>query len=116
MKKSVELISVFYQLHNKFPYLHSYHYSRNFNENGSIEQSFKIILCDYPYYEDDKKLAITFSNVIDLKIGNTGGIVGLFIDIADISNYQWEGMKYKVKEEEEETFTFYCKSFEFEVF
>lgn len=116
MKKSVELISAFYLQHNKFPYLHSYHYSRNFNENGSIEQSFKIILCDYPYYEDDQKLAVTFFDVSELKIGNTGGILGLFIEITDISNYQWEGIKYKVKEEEEETFAFYCKSFEFEVF
>ena len=115
MNKSVELISAFYLLHDKFRYLHSYNYARNFNEDGSIEQNLKITLCDYPYYEDNLKLTATFFNVSDLKIGNTGGISKLFVDINDISSSQLEGINYKVKEEEDETFMFYCKIFEFEV-
>ncbi|WP_141503077.1 hypothetical protein [Paenibacillus luteus] len=115
MGKSVELISAFSLVHHQFRYLHSYHYVRNFREDGGIEQNFKITLCDYPYYEDDPKLEVTFFSVSDLKIGDIGSLFCLYIEISDISNYQLEAINYRVKEEEEETFAFDCKSFEIKV-
>ncbi|MGO4545383.1 hypothetical protein AB4Z29_11315 [Paenibacillus sp. 2TAB23] len=115
MKKSLELISSFNVLHDQFRYLHSYHYSRKFSEDGGIEQNFIITLCNYPYYENDQILAVTFLNVFELKIGNIWGILNLYIDIVDISKDQLEGIRFKVKEDEEDSFSFYCQTFEFEV-
>lgn len=38
-----------------------------------------------------------------------------FIKIDSIKDSQWEGLTYKVKDEEEDTFSFLCKNFEVDV-
>ncbi|WP_341278970.1 hypothetical protein [Paenibacillus sp. FSL H8-0537] len=98
-----------------FRYLQSFHLARNFNVGKDEEDILIITLCDYPFYEGDQKLVITFTNIKDLKVGDVWGIVDLEINILDISDHQLEGLKYRVKEEEYELFSFHCKSFDFEI-
>ena len=43
------------------------------------------------------------------------GLVKHYINITDVSDHQMEGIRYKVKEEENEVFSFYCRTFEYEI-
>ena len=45
---------------------------------------------------------------------NVDNMLALYIDVVDISEYQLENIYLKVQEEENNLFSFYCKSFEFE--
>jgi hypothetical protein len=115
MKKPDELISDFYCKQKKFGYLQSINLYRNIDEDGCSEYSLNIILCDYPYYEGDKKLLLTFLGVRSFKIGDLDGMFKLLVNITDISENQMEKINYKVKEEENEVFSFYCETFKFEI-
>ena len=115
MKKSNDLIFEFYQKQKEFGYLQSINLSRNIIEDGCSEYALNIILCDYPFYEGNQKLLLTFLGVRDFKIGNLEGLLKLLISITNMSENQMEGINYRVKEDENELFSFYCKTFEFEI-
>ena len=114
MDKLNNLISEFNRIQNEFGYLISIEFSREFNEMGATDYSVNAVLCNYP---DDRnaKILLSFTGVRNLKFGDLDGLVKNFISISDISTHQIEGVKYSVKEEENETFSFYCKSFSYEV-
>ncbi len=114
MKKFSDLVSEFYQKQKDFGYLQSINLSRDFNENGCSDYSLNIVLCSYPSYEGNQKLLLSFLGVRDFKIGDLDGLVKNFINITDISDQQMEGIKYRVKEDENGLFSFYCKSFGYE--
>jgi hypothetical protein len=115
MKKSTVLMSDYYQKQKEFGYLQSFNLYRNLNEVGCSEYDLNITLSDYPFYEGDHKLLITFSGVRNLRIGDFEGLFKLIINISNISKDQMEGINYKVKEEEYELFSFYCDKFNFEI-
>lgn len=115
MKKFSDSVSEFYKKQKDFGYLQSIDLRREFNENGCSDYSLHIVLCDYPYYEGNEKLLLTFLGVKNFKIGDLDGLVRQFINITDISDHQMEGIKYKVREEENGSFSFYCKTFEYEI-
>lgn len=115
MKKSNGLFSEFYQRQKEFGYLESINLSRNIKEDGCSDYSLNIVLKGYPFYEGDQTLILTFWGVRNLKIGDLDGLLKLLFSITDISESQMEGIKYRVKEDENELFSFYCKTFEFEI-
>ncbi|MDQ2087481.1 hypothetical protein RBH29_13700 [Herbivorax sp. ANBcel31] len=115
MVKSNNLISKFYQKQKQYGYLKSIELSREINDNGSSAYSLKIILCGYPFYEGEEQLLLIFFGVRDFKASELDGLCKTFINITDRSNQQLEGIKYRVKEDENEMFSFTCKSFEFKI-
>lgn len=115
MNKSKDFVFNFNQRQRDFGYLQSLHLSRNIGDDGCSEYSINITLCDYPFYEGDQKLVISFLGVRSLKIGELEGLYKLSININDVSEDQIEGINYKVKEEENEVFSFYCAEFEFQI-
>lgn len=115
MKNFSDVISEFYKKQKDFGYLQSIELSRDFNENGCTEYSLSIVLCDYPYHEGNQKLLLTFLGVKNLKFGDLDGLVKHFINITDVSDHQMEGIKYKVREDENDLFSFYCKTFQYEI-
>lgn len=113
MMRDNNLISEFYQKQKQYGYLKSIDLSREINENGSSAYSLKIILCGYPFNEGEEQLLLTFLGVRDFKASELDGLFKIFISITDRSNDQLEGIKYKVKEDENEMFSFNCNLFEF---
>ena len=73
MKKFSDKISEFYKKQKDFTYLQSFNLSRDINENGCSDYSLNIVLCDYPYYEGNQKLLLTFLGVRNFKIGDLDG-------------------------------------------
>lgn len=107
------LISQFYAKQKNICYLQSISLHREIDEDDASEYIVRIILSHQPSSFNDDKLEVIFSGVRDFRMGNIDGLFALFIDIADISESQWENLPYKVKENEYDTFSFYCKSFTF---
>lgn len=48
----------------------------------------------------------------DIKVGDLEGIYRMSISITDISEHKMEKINYRVVEDENETFSFYCETFE----
>jgi hypothetical protein len=108
-----ELINEFNNIKQlEFGYLKSLVLEREF-ENDRYECTLKIVLSKIPF--DRKELNLVFYDVRDLKIGHLEGLFKLFIDIRDVSADCLEGINYRVCENEENIFSFYCKSFEFNI-
>ncbi|MCT4596535.1 MAG: hypothetical protein N4A50_01480 [Vallitalea sp.] len=105
----------FYNVQKKFGYIYSINLKRDIDANGCSEYMLDIILCDYPNYEGCPKLLLHFLEVRDFKLGNIEGMFKLLIHITDISERQMEGIKYKVQEEENTSFSFYCNAFEYKI-
>lgn len=114
MIKSDILIANFYNKQNSFGYLQSINLSRSIDDIGCSEYFVCIILCSYPFYEGDRKLSLKFSGVKNLKVGDLDGLFKLTINVTDISERQMEGISYKVSEQENDLFSFYCDVFEYE--
>ncbi len=63
--------------------------------------------------EDRRRLHLTFVGVRDLKFETQGLVNGLELSVYSIKNYQWEGLRYEVRDEESAiTLSFYCWHFE----
>ena len=106
MIKSDILIADFYQKQKKFCYLESVKLNRNINENGCSEYFIDVVLCDCPFYAGDNKLLINFEGVKDIQIGHVEGLLKLLITIVNVSESQLENIRFKVKEDENNQFTF----------
>lgn len=115
MKKLSDVVAEFYKKQKDFAYLQSINLCRDFYENGCSDYFLYISLCDYPYYKGNQKLLLTFLGVRNFEIVDIDGLVKHFINITDVSDRQMEGIKYKVKEDENGLYSFYCKSFEYEI-
>ncbi len=79
------------------------------------ESSLRIVLCkDEKNPEDDIK--IVFYGVSNLKVGEIGGGVSQLchLDIADITNNQWDRLHYYIFDNETEKISFYCRDLEIE--
>jgi|GEM_PF-1725684 len=107
--------SDFYDKQKEFAYLQSFLLRRNLNEVFCSDYILSIVLCGQPHKETDEIMLLTFSGVKDIKIGDLGGLVRLFIHVLDIADAQMEGITYKVSEEENGLFSFYCKEVEYEI-
>jgi hypothetical protein len=111
MSRVIDTIYEFNQNQKRFGYLMSIEFAREFNEMDCTDYSVNIFLCDFPHSFGNPKMLLVFTGVRNLKFGDLDGLVKTFINITDISNHQIEGVKYSVKEAENETFSFCCKSF-----
>jgi len=72
----------------------------------------------YPYEvevvllsENNDKLILLFQGVFNIKINPTSAISNIYIDIMNVSKMQIENAIYYISADEEETFSFHCKSF-----
>ena len=58
---------------------------------------------------------ITFEAIRNLKIGDLDNLFKASFEINLIAEYQYEDIKYHVKECENDLFSFFCKKIEFEL-
>ena len=63
--------------------------------------------------KNDDELLLLFQEVFNIKINPIDGIFDSCIDIIDVKEAQIENATYFVSADEDETFSFYCKSFIF---
>ncbi|MDD1606662.1 MAG: hypothetical protein LUP96_08215 [Methylococcaceae bacterium] len=92
-----------------YKFLKTISFTRNISTESDSRYDLELILSKLLVGEDD--LRIRFKNVFGIKIGCLEGMFGLYIDIEDVSDRQLEGGTYRVVEQEEQTFSFYCEEF-----
>jgi hypothetical protein len=110
MKEMNLLINEFYYAHKKIHYLHSIRLYRDEDDIYS-KYCLDITLSDRQIFK--QKMLIHFSGVVDFKSTNLDSLCALLITIVDVSANQMEEINYKVKEDEYELFSFWCKDFEY---
>ena len=115
MRNSNLLISELYEKKKGFSYLRAIHVYWDTCEDEYSKLHVDMVLCDYPFDKSNSEFKIKFTDVKDLKLGRMNNICTLLLDIYDISSHQMEDINFRVTEEEENLFSFYCKSFAFEV-
>jgi hypothetical protein len=84
-------------------------FTRDLSAEKCSRYDVELILSKLLKGEDD--LRVRFKNAFDIKLGCIEGVPGLFIEIEDVSDRQLEGGTYRVVEQEEKAFSFYCEEF-----
>jgi len=82
--------------------------------DGETEQTVILNLSNYSCNGQLKNSRLTFMGVRVLRLENLDWPSAMLVSVTDISKDQWEHVSYSVKEEENDIFSFYCKSFAFE--
>lgn len=99
----------------KYGCINSIYLCRNINEDGCSEYDLNLVLSDYPYWEGDLKLDIEFKGIRGLKLGDIENLYRVCINIDNVSSNQWEEVKYRVSEIENDIFSFWCKDMKFKI-
>lgn len=110
MTDSRDIIQELYNKQKEYGYLKSIILNRSLNDYESSVFELTLILCTYPYYEEDNRLILTFKGVRDFKINNIHGLLKLVLSVVDVSSHQNEGIRYQVQEQENQILSFYCQS------
>ncbi|MCX7097771.1 MAG: hypothetical protein NTV43_07710 [Methylococcales bacterium] len=92
-----------------FDLLKSISLTRDVSQEGCSRYDIEIVLCQLE--GNDQKLRINFINAFDIILNRLEGLPSLLVDIEDVSSMQLEGGKYRVVEQEERAFSFYCEDF-----
>ena len=87
---------------------------KHVNVDGEIEHIIILKLQNYSYNQKCKNVQLTFFGVRALKLGDINWPASLLVNVIDISQDQMEGIRYSVREEENDLFSFYCNSFTIE--
>ncbi|MBT9100163.1 hypothetical protein KFZ76_20885 [Methylovulum psychrotolerans] len=99
-----------HQLRN-YPYLKALNITRTLSDHGYPNgYDIEILLSRYSA-GSTKDLQLVFIGAVDIHIGGLAGLFGLFVTIEDVADRQLEDMKFRVVEQEEGVFCFYCKAF-----
>ena len=64
--------------------------------------------------ESGAELVMSFRDVTNLRF-EAAGMVQPLLEVRDISERQWEGVKFEVRDSENETISFLCRDFSFSV-
>ena len=86
---------------------------KHINIEGEIEHVIILNLINCSHTEQYKKSQLTFTGVRAFKLGNIDWPSVIQISVTDISHDQMEGIRYSVREDENNLFFFYCKSFSY---
>jgi hypothetical protein len=96
----------------RFSFLERLTIEKSFSETRSATSIIDVVLVGQAG-QTAEKLHITFSDAVNIKIGDVNGTVGVFFSILDITSYQLEGLRYRVTDVENQTASFDCRDFEF---
>lgn len=91
-----------------YRFLKSINLKRNISDDDCSLYEVEIVLSKLG---DAADLRVRCTNAFDIKMANIEGMPGLFIDIEDVRVKQLEGGAYRVYEQEEDAFSFYCEEF-----
>ena len=114
MSKEEKAIEYYYSLKPlKYPTLIKLELKQIVTEETAPESEVTILLQSREP-NDSQYLRLFFERVRELKINQSplSEFSIPFIRIDSVKHYQWEDLIYRVKDEEEETLSFYCKNFE----
>ena len=100
----------------QFDILDRFDLSQHYRSDRQHELSLELWLRMYENENDDpRRLRLSFIGVRDLKAAFQGFTLLPRIEIRSIHTYQWERLRYEVKDVEGNTFSFFCYSFQAQI-
>ncbi|GHU12335.1 hypothetical protein FACS1894185_6670 [Betaproteobacteria bacterium] len=93
-----------------YSYLKAISFVRDFDESSAYRG--EIVLASL---DENGDMLIEFANAIGVKIGNITHMHGVLVEIEDVSSWQWEGVLFRIRDVEEDTFSFLCGDFSVEI-
>lgn len=100
--------------HSQFRFLKSVSFSRDVGPNGSSNYEVEVVLSRGAVaHEQDLRLRCT--GATDVKLGDINGMHAILLSIRDINSRQLEGIRFRVVEGENDSFSFNCASFSLEL-
>lgn len=105
----MNLLETIYEKQKEYGYIKEINIFRNISGEECSEYNFKIILSDYPCWDQDDKFGVIFIGIRNLKIGDIDNLYKVSIDINSITTQQFENINYSVTECENELFSFLCR-------
>ncbi len=99
---------------NLYRFLKKIGFSRSVDEQGCTRYDVEMIVSNI---RDNgvSDLKMRCLGATSISIGNIESMAGMLLDIEDISTYQLEGVRYRITEQEENTFSFDCSDFYIEL-
>lgn len=106
----------FYSLYDvECKYLQSISCERVIDSIGSDSlYNIRLVLSNYKN-ERPKNIVIFFQGAVDIKIGRLDGLLGMLLEIENISSHGLENINFLVHETEYDIFSFMCKDFVIEL-
>ncbi|MCX7289593.1 hypothetical protein [Janthinobacterium sp.] len=94
----------------KYRFLESISLNRLIKKGFASEYKIEIILLNI---DNDvvEAISMQFINSVDVKIGDLNNIYAMQLEIDDISSDQLEGVRYRITEQENSSFSFSCEDF-----
>ncbi|WP_086930520.1 hypothetical protein [Agarilytica rhodophyticola] len=93
-----------------YRFLKSINLKRNISEDNCSLYEVEIVLSNLGD-SAPTDLLVRCTNAFDIKIASVEGMPGLFVDIEDVRIQQLEDGAYRIAEQEEGAFSFYCEEF-----
>lgn len=115
MKEANDRIVEIYEYQKRLGYLQEINLYRKDNAEGGAEFILDITLSEYPFQEYNQKLVLKFTGVRNFTLCNVDNLYKIMICITDIRTYQMEDINYRIKEEENDIFSFECKKIFYEI-
>jgi len=106
----MKVVSNIYEKTRNYRYIKEFKLFRNIEGEECGEFNLKMCLIEYPCWDSDDKVSVVFSGIRQLKLGDIDNLCSVVMEITSISTYQLEGIRYEVREIENEMFSFQCNN------
>ena len=103
-----------YKLIDETGYIQSIKLEREMGAYSTKELQMTLVISACPYYIVDKKLKLTFNNLSGLELNNIDNLFHILLEITSLHGRQLEYADFFVEEIENNMFSFYCESFNYE--
>lgn len=103
-------IDIIYKMQNEYSFIKSISLFREISGEECGQYNLKLSLVDFPCWDAEKHLNIIFEEVSNLTLGNIENMFRVSIRIDSIVEWQHEGVRFAVKECENDLFAFRCKN------
>lgn len=92
----------------KYPFLERFELTRTVESSRCSDYVLTLVLGQALPTAGGRHLRLVFTGVRDLHLGRLEGFCHLQIEVRSVRDHQLEDLRYRVVEEEEQSFAFYC--------
>jgi hypothetical protein len=93
-----------------YSYLKAISFVRDFDESPAYRG--EIVLASLG---ENGEMRIEFMAASEVKIGNITHMHGILVEIEDVSSWHWEDVSFRIRDVEEDSFSFLCSDFSVEI-
>lgn len=109
MRSESETLARYRSLEQRnYPFLERFELTRTVESSYCSDYTLTLVLGQALPSAEGRRLRLSFTGVRDLHVGRLEGSCRLQIELRSVRDHQLEDLRYRVVEEESESFAFYC--------